>query len=335
MTAGSEIARIAGVSQSTVSRVLNGTANVKPETRARVLRALEEHTPNAIARAMRRGRTESIGVVVGGITNPYVPELLEALSTSATQRGLTLTLWNEHEESLPAAVAGVRGGVVDGLVLTSATTAHVPALQRLLDRGTPMVLMNRGVSFLDADQVTSDNAQIGRLAAQYLLRHGRRNIGLVIGPEDTQPVAERREAFLEELWSAGQIDVHRGAVVRGELAFSTGEQAAIKLLELKVDTVFCGNDIQAFGLISGLQALRTRVPDDVWVVGVDDLEMSAWSPFSLTTIRQQVASMADAAVDLLEARIADPTTPKQVRRLPGELVVRASTASADGSGLES
>jgi len=335
MVTSSEVARIAGVSQSTVSRVLNGSPLVRPETRKRVLLALEQHTPNANARAMRLGRTDAVGVVAAGVTNPYVPEILEALSVAAIRRGLTLTLWNEHDEALGAAVAGVLGGVVDGLVLTSATTANVPALQRLLDHNTPLVLMNRGLSFLAADQVTSDNSQIGRLAAQYLLRHGRTNIGLVVGPDDTQPVIERREALLDELWRTGGIDVPRRAIIHGSLTFATGERAAEELRRQGIDTICCGNDLQAFGVMSALEALDVRVPEEIWVTGVDDLEMASWRPFGLTTIRQQISGMADAALELLQRRIEDPSAEPRTVMLPGELVVRSSTAHATGEGLGS
>jgi len=305
--------------------VINGSPKVSESTRARVLAALEEHTPNANARAMRLGRTGAVGVVVSGITNPYVPEMLEALSGAAPGSGVTLTLWNEQGSDLANAVAGVRGGTVDGLILTSATTSNVAALQRLIDRGTPMVLMNRGLSFLDVDQVTSDNEQIGRLVARYVIKQGRKRIGLVVGPSDIEAVVERREGLLDELWVNGGLDVPRAAIVQGELTFGTGEAAAKALLDAGVDTICCGNDVQAMGAIAGVQAAGARVPEDVWVVGIDDLEMSTWRPFDLTTVRQQIHRMAESALSLLLARLEDPSAPVQKIRVPGELVVRGST----------
>ena len=328
MVTTTELARLAGVSQSTVSRVLTGNPHVSPGTRERVLRALETHFPEADPKVLAVNRTGNVGVATSDITNPYFPELLESLEENARARGLNLVLWNERDPSLPATTAGVRSGIVDGVLFTNATGASSAAIQRIVDRGTPCVLVNRGLHHLGVDQVTSDNAQIGRLAADYLLDHGRHSIGMVVGPEDTEAVVERRESFLQQLWDRAGVDVRRGAIHRGPPTFETGFAAAGELLEQGVDSIFCINDLLALGALAGLNRLGVRVPEDVWLVGVDGLPMAAWAGFDLTTIRQPLEEITRRAFELLRERIDESGERPRVETFPGELIVRGSTASA-------
>ncbi|WP_158253091.1 LacI family DNA-binding transcriptional regulator [Cryobacterium sp. Y62] len=323
-----DVARIAGVSQSTVSRVLNGGLGVKSSTREKVLGALESYTPNAQARAMRTKRTQTIGVVASDITNPYFPQLLEAIHAAASVRNLDIVLWNEHDPNAPIAIAGARSGIVDGVIVTSATTESSAILQ-LIERKIPTVLINRGLSTILCDQVVSDNIQIGRTAADYLRQSGIAEIGLVLGPNRLLAVVERHEAFIDRLWHLGEIEVPRRWTSRGELTFDAGYSAVRAMFAVKPypRALFCSNDVLGFGAVSALHSLGLSVSEDVWVIGVDGLAMSGWEVFDLTTIRQPVEEMAAQGLDLLTKRIDGDDSPFVDIRLQTELIVRGSTGN--------
>ena len=182
-TTSRDIARIAGVSQSTVSRVLQNRGNVEESTRQRVLKALEDtgYVPNLQARAMRMRRSGLVGVVTGRITNPFYPELLDGLARALAAADLRMALWTSDEPaSSTVAVQAIQGGAVDGLIFTTATP-YDPALRQAVSQRLPIVLVNRSISGLHCDQVTSDNVGGGRLVAEYFLAHGHADVAVVGG----------------------------------------------------------------------------------------------------------------------------------------------------------
>lgn len=329
MVTSRDVARVAGVSQTTVSRVLNGNANVSPATRERVLAALENYVPNAQARAMRTNRTRTIGVVATNITNPYFPQLVEALNAAAQRRDLRMLLWSDANASADAAVQGARMGLVDGICFASASGSN-EGVRALLGTRIPLVLVNRGVQPLITDQVTSNSEQIGSLVARYLLENGHRDIGIIGGPDDVMVISQRRQAFLLALARSG-ISVRDEWLHRGPLAYATGHEGAMRLFAEGAphpSAIFCGNDLIAFGAMGALRQLGIRVPDDVWVVGLDDLPMASWEVFDLTTVRQPVEEMAEHALEMLCRRIEGDTSEPEEVLLDVEFVVRGSTAHA-------
>jgi LacI family transcriptional regulator len=329
MTTSRDIARRAGVSQTTVSRVLNGSEKVSPATRERVLAALEGYRPNAQARAMRTQRTDSIGVVASQITNPYFPELLDSLYRTAETRGKRILLWNDPDPWARSAIDGARGGFVDGICYASAM-ADAPGVQSLVDLGIPLVLVNRGLEVPITDQVTSDSPEAGRMVARYFLDGGRRRPAIVMGDDGIHPVHQRRTTFLQSIADAGiEIPPRWRYTGPGPMTFDDGVAAATRLLseEDRPDAVFCGNDLMAFGFLSACRRAGVRVPEDIWVVGTDDLPMAAWEAFDLTTVRQPIADMAELAVDFLLERIEGLDVPLRDRQLPVSLVVRGSTGN--------
>ena len=169
MVTSRDIARLAGVSQATVSRVLQDSPRVSPETRRRVLQVLEEmnFAPDARARAMVTKRTGNVGVVVDDITNPFYPEVVEALGRTLDERGLRMMLWDAVGAGEQGAVEAIRQRLVDGVVFTTATSSST-ALANAAELGLPLVLFNRSVPDVDCDQVVSDNRAGGRLVADHL-----------------------------------------------------------------------------------------------------------------------------------------------------------------------
>ncbi|PLZ02870.1 LacI family transcriptional regulator [Burkholderia sp. WAC0059] len=324
-----DVAKVAGVSQSTVSRVLRDDPRVSGEARERVLRALAQtgYTVNAAARAFRTNRTGAIGVVVARLSNPVYPALLELIGARLTGLNQRMTVWNaEHGGDLQASQA-IRQGAVDGVILT-ATTAESAFVREVASSRVPVVLVNRTVENYPADQVSSDNLDGGRRAAEYLVKCGRRRIALIGGTQQASTIRERERGFRAALAEAG-IEL-RPSWYQPTQSFShaSGHEAVSRLLELASppDAVFCVNDVLALGAIDGARSAGMRVPSDLWVIGYDDIEPASWDAYDLTTVRQPLGEMVASAIDLLLARIADPARALESRCFRNELVIRRSTA---------
>ena len=327
MVTSRNVARAAGVSQATVSRVLQGSEKVSAATRERVLEAVIStgYSPNILARAMKTRRTGTIGVVVARITNPFYPEVLEALSVELAAAGQRMVLWTSEGPGDVSALEAIRAGMADGVVFTTVTAESMP-LQEALKRQAPLVMLNRSVEGLPCDQVTSDNVAGSRAIAEYMVAEGHRRLGFIGGPPRPSTSAERKRGFREGLASAG-IAWDETLCRYGDFSHADGRAVMRELLSLDdaPTAVFCVNDLTALGALDGARSLGRRVPEDIWVAGYDDIAMSAWDAFDLTTVRQPIPEMVAMAVRMLLERIADPSLPPRHHRFPSELVVRGST----------
>ena len=257
------IAALSGVSQTTVSRVLAGHPNVSDATRSRVLGVLAEtgYTPNAAAQAMRRRRSGMLGVVVGRVTNPFFPELAEALHREITRHGLLMNLWisdgGEDDAGERAALDAVGGG--DRRRRLHDGDGHVAVAARGARRAAPVVLLNRTLPGVAVDSVSSDNAGGAVALARHFLALGHRRIGLVAGPEGVSTSAERERGFLAALAEAGA----EALAVRGDFTHASGMRGIEELARSPggpPTAVFAINDVVAFGVIDGARRLGLDVP---------------------------------------------------------------------------
>lgn len=327
-----DIARELAISQSTVSRALRRDPRVAPATIARVLAAAERmhYTPNLAARSLITRRTSTIGVVVSDITNPFYPELVEILHNEFALVGYRTILLNERTDArLERYVADlVGGGAVDGLVYTSAVL-DAPLVGGSTER-LPVVLLNRSSDTADADTVVSDNVGGGRLAAELFLARGHRRIALVAGPGNASTARDRELGFAEQLAARGApLDPRLRRV--GQFSHESGYHWCLELLALdpRPTAIFAANDVVAFGVLDAARRLGVRVPEELSVIGFDDIDMARWEGFGLTTIRQPLAEMARAAAGLLLERIASETSTRTSTRVfPVEAVHRATLATA-------
>jgi LacI family transcriptional regulator len=324
-----DLARLAGVSQATVSRVLTNNPNVNAETRARVLQVLKDanYTPNALARAMKTGRTDTIGVFMTRVTSPFHAQLLDELGRVLSSLGLHMILWNIEHDREETVGEVLQQRLVDGFVLTSATyesKLHTMAV----DSGTPTVLLHRGIDGLDCDQVVGDNWQGAYDAGRYLVEAGHTDIGLVTLTHTGNTSRDRDLGFRAALADAG-VKIKPGNVVPVGVPHADGHAAAQKLLFRKKPptAIYTVTDLLAFGILDGARAVGARVPDDVWVVGFDNTDMAAWEAFDLTSVDQPVHAIVETGIDLLRRRIEDPDRPTEIVTLPCPLVVRGSTAN--------
>ena len=323
-----EVARLAGVSQATVSRVLRDDQRVRPATRERVLRVLAEtkYEPNAAARAIRGRRTGSIGVVVARLSYQLYPAMLEAVGAQLARLERRMIVWDaEHGGDQPA-VRALRQGIVDGVILTAAT-AESQFLREVHSPEAPVVLINRTVDSSPADQVSSDNSGGGERVSEYMLRCGRRRIALIGGIPRASTIRDREGGFRAGLARAGIALLPQYYRRSETFRHASGREAAIRLLELgsPPDAIFCVNDVLAAGATDGARHLGLKVPDDVWIVGYDDIELASWDAYDLTTVRQPMDEMITCGIELLLGRIAEPGRPAERRCFPNDLVIRGST----------
>ncbi|PZE77854.1 LacI family transcriptional regulator [Curtobacterium sp. MCBD17_013] len=323
-----DIARAAGVSQATVSRVLNGSPSVSDQTRERVLGAMRDvgYVPNAQAKAMRTARAGAIGIVTSEIQNPYLPYLLDELTRVAREMNVNVVVWNDDDPAMPLATAGVGAGTVDGVLFTAAKQQTL-GIDRLVERGVPVLLCNRADLESTADIVMTDHFGTGVRAAEFLLERGRSHIAAIFGPSDTFASPAREAGFRQALRAAG-VEIRAEQTTRGTTTYDTGNRAARELLAHGVpDAVFCSSDIIAYGAMDALRTAEVAVPERTWVLGIDGLPMSAWGAFDLTTFEQDITSIARASVQRLLDRIAGDTSEPVHTLVPARLVERGSTGA--------
>ena len=325
-----EVARKAGVSEATVSRVLNGRSGVSESTRTAVLTALDVLGYERPTK-LRGERARLVGLVLPELQNPIFPALAEVVTGSLAQRGFT-----------PALCARTIGGVseadyvemlldhqVSGVIFAGGSYALADASHdhylRLTDRGLPVVLVNAGVDELGFPRVSTDDAVAVEQAHGHLRSLGHERIGMVLGPEDHVP-SRRKLAAMEAAVSGGTT-----FVARSSFSMEGARAAATRLIEQGVTGIICASDVLALGTIRAARRLGRHVPDDVSVVGFDDSAFMTCTDPPLTTVRQPIETMGQAAVDLLVTQIEGAEVPTDELLFEPELVVRGSTGRAPTS----
>lgn len=330
MVTSRDVARMAGVSQATVSRSMSHSSNVAPATRERVLAAMDSlgYVPHAGATAMRTRRTNTIGVVVADLANPFYPEVLDELTRNIAGAGFRVVIWNTGGGSQDDALTAIRERAIDGVAFTTATEESAE-LRAAVERNSPIVLINRSVSGVDCDQVTSSNRIGGAAVADYLVGSGKMNVAFIGGATNASTSRERSEGFLGRMVELGH-PVPEELRFNGEYSYRLSAQITDGLLDRisRPEAIFCANDYMAFGALDSLRANGRSAPTDCWVIGYDDVDMAAWSSFDLTTIRQPSREMARTGAKLLLARIESPDRPTEHVEFPCHLIVRGSTALA-------
>jgi LacI family transcriptional regulator len=331
MATMNDVARVADVSIATVSHVINGTRFVSPERMERVHAAMQEldYTPDGTARSLRVGRTDTIGLVIPDNSNPFFAELARWVEEAGFDAGYTTILANSNERAYRQRryITTLLSKRVDGLIIAPSGADDQALIALLRKVRIPIVVVDRDGLLPVADVVLYDNAGGSGDVARHLLELGHTRIACVAGPADRTPT-ERLESFRRTLAEAGVV-VDDDAVVAADFHFAGGREATAKLLSAgrPFTALFAANDLMAAGAIRELLAHGLSVPDDVSVVGFDDAPLAEMISPALTTVRQPLQDMAETAVSLLLARVADPGGGTYVRRvLPTSLVVRDSTA---------
>lgn len=320
-----EIAQIAGVSLSTVSRALANSPRVKLETRQRIQKLAQEmgYLPNAIARGLATRRTFTLGVVAVDITDPFIAEFIQAIDQAALSSGFSVILSNcrgDPQREL-AAINTLRQRRVDGIIVPDPLVADT-SLSLLAEAGVPIVLFNQKQY---PYSICTDNVDGARQAVRHLLDLGHKRIAYM-GKSHREDSLERQTGYKQALLGVG-IFPDPALIVEADSSPGGGWHIFKQLLDLPAPptAVFCFDDLTAVGIISAAQSGGLRVPDHLSVVGFDDIGLSSYLAPPLTTIAQQVERISHLMVDMVSKLLEGHREPIQVT-LPGKLVVRATTA---------
>lgn len=329
----SDVAALAGVSLGTVSNVLNHPGKVAAATRERVERAMTMlgYVPNTVARSLKVGTTQSVGLIVSDLANSLFVDIAQGAEAGAAHGGLTLMIANsdaqvERESAYLAMFAQNR---VTGVLMTLNDAAHFGAVARLAPPGLPVVVLNFSAPRSQFCSVDVDNALGGYLATQHLIDCGRRRLAFVGGPVELQPVVERGKGFHRAVGERADVtseEITPDWINRSD-GWSVGVRLAERIAAGEIDGVFAASDLLAAGIVQALTAMsRVRIPDDVTIVGYDN-NQAAWdSPIPITTIAQPGEEVGRLGAMLLQDEAAEGDEHEHSAIvLPPRLVVRQSS----------
>jgi DNA-binding LacI/PurR family transcriptional regulator len=334
-----DIAKAAGVSHSTVSRALSDSPLVSDQTKARVQHLAQEmgYSPNTLARSLVTRQTYSVGVVVTTIADPFIAEVVQGIEATAHDHGYTVILCNSGAEPQReiAAVEMLRSKRVDGVIVTSSRVGalYLHHLERI---GVPIVLINNHneQSGRYTFTVTVDNCHGGHQATKHLIELGHRRIAYITAPADHSSDRDRMVGYSQALADEG-IESDPTLIIPGNGRAEGGERAleAVVALGSLPNAVFCYNDMTAIGLISAARRAGLAVPDDIAVVGFDDIPFASYSYPPLTTIAQPKIEMGQLAMKMALSLMAMDTENDEKEELAnivvqGKLIVRASTVGS-------
>lgn len=328
-----DIAAHAGVSEATVSRVLNGKPGVATSTRQAVLTALDVLGYERPTR-LRERSAGLVGLVVPELENPIFPAFAQVIETVLAQHGYTPVLCTQtpggvtEDEYVDLLLERGVAGIIFVSGLHADTQANPDRYLRLRDRGLPIVLINGYVEGVDAPFISNDDAASMELAVGHLVSLGHTRIGLAVGPERYLPVIRKIEGFELSLRTLLKVDDPRELVECSLFSVEGGRAAASRLLDKGCTAIVCGSDMMALGAIRAVRARGCDVPADVSVVGYDDSPLIAFTDPPLTTVRQAVPAMGMAAVRALIDEISGTPAPRDEFVFRPELVVRSSTGPA-------
>ena len=325
-----EIAKRANVSTATVSRTLNQSGTVRPETARKVWRVAAElnYYPNSHARALVSGRSRLLGLIVSDITNLFFPELVHSFEGLATQQGydLILTSTGYQTARMVGCVRRMLERKVDGVAIMT-SEMDLGLIKELARRGVPMVFMDVGRVGPRMSHVLVDYAHGIRQAVDHVLALGHKRVAFITGPLDLHSARTRRQAFLDGLRKHG-IRADPKLIREGTHTAEGGQHAMTFLLRgpKRPTAVICSNDWTAIGALHAIDAAGLRVPDDLSVVGFDDIPLARYTSPPLTSVRMSAGDVGSTAFDALFRLIGGERLEGDIYQVPTTLVVRASTA---------
>jgi len=330
-----EVARRAGVSVATVSRVYNHSHRVREETRVRVRHTAQRlgYSPHGAARSLVTNRTHTIGVLLPDLYGEFFSELIRGIDQTAQARGYHVLLSSARSqvESLEPALRSMRGRV-DGLILMT-PDLDAAAAGRSLPAGFPVVLLNGPPSDAACDSFGIANFDGARSMVRHLASLGHRRIAIICGAEQNFDAAERLRGYRTALVELG-LDRDPGLELPGDFSEAAGHAAARRMLErdLRPSAVFAANDGMAIGALSAFRDAGLRVPDDIAVAGFDDIPMARYVEPALSSVRVDISELGKNATDRLLDALGEPAPRTlQHQTLPTTLVVRRSCGAPGGA----
>ena len=321
-----EVAAKAGVSRSAVSRTFTEGASVSLKTRKKVEKAANElgYSPNALASSLTTGRTKLIGLISNNFHNPLFLEVFDLFTRSLQDRGLRPLLVNLSDETDPGnSLRMLRQYSVDGAIVASSTLS--PEFSKAFrDARIPVVhSFGRFANAPYVHVVGIDNVECGRMAARTLIARGYRRIAFMGGPREATSTIDRRAGFLEVAKATKDIEVSESYATA--YSFSAGRTEMQRLLKLdRAEAYFCGDDVLSIGALSAIESANLRVPEDIGVIGLNDMEMARWENINLTTIRQPISQIISSSIELVMAALDDPERHPEARLFACEIVERGT-----------
>jgi len=332
-----EVAKLAGVSQSAVSRVFTPGASASKKTNEKVLSAASElgYRPNILARSLITGKSRIIGLVVSHLDNYFYPEALELLSNALQKKGYHVLVFMASKTSgnIDDVLDEILDYQVDAIILASIAMSSNLA-NRCVAAGVPVMLFNRGQDDDRFSTVTSDNFLGGQKVARFLIAGGHKRIGYIAGWEGASTQHDREAGFIEELKQHGSSLYAREV---GNFNQDEARQATRKMFSKKEipDAVFVASDDMAFAVMDVIRfELGLKIPEQVSVVGYDDVPVSSWPAYDLTTVRQPANRMVAETVSIILECIENPETKPLRIEIDGPLILRGSAKISDKSNKE-
>ena len=332
-----DIAKYARVSKSTVSRILNDKGKFSKDTIDKVLQVVKKlnYSPSMVARSLRNRRTKTVGLLLPNIANPFFPAILKGVECVASENGYVVVLCDSDErkekESLYFQIFENRW--VDGIIFSGITgdEEEQKYIRTIHEKGTPVVLIDREIEGYFTNVVMIDNKRAAFDATTHLLELGHKKIGHIAGLQNIKVFVKRLEGYKEALAEYG-IDFDPTLMEEGDLSIESGSCAVRQLLKKKVTftAIFAGTDLMAIGCIKELQKNGLRVPQDVSIVGFDNISLASLVTPSLTTVAQPTYEIGAEAMNLLIKSIEKKGALKNKIILPTELVIRESAGPPKG-----
>jgi DNA-binding LacI/PurR family transcriptional regulator len=332
----SELAKRLGLSQSTVSRAYTATASIHPDTKARVMKVANSlgYQPNIIARSLITRQTNIVAVVVTNLADPFHPLVLDQLAQRIQSSGRQVLLFvvptGKHVDDVLPSLLQYK---VDAIIITSATVSSRMAMA-CEAQGTPVVLFNRYVPGLKAAAICCNNIAGGRTVADYFRSSGHRRPAFIAGDPDVSTNLDREKGFVTRWLEHGvELDAKE---IGGDFSYQAGYDAARRLVGRRQlpDCIFFASDVMAIGGIDAIRAAKLRVPEDISIIGFDDVPLDAWPDYQLTTIRHPFAQRVELTGEVLgfeTPKIKQP--PHKIRFIEGTLVERETVANRARASL--
>jgi len=321
-----DVAKKIGVSQSAVSRVFTPGASVSNEMEGRVLKAANElgYRPNMLARSLNTGKSRIIGLVVSYLDNQFYPNVLESLSSKLQESGYHILIFiaSNGTKNLDQVLNEILDYQVDGIIMASVELSSVIS-KKIDSAGIPVILLNRSLDNMRFSSVTSNNYNGGKQIANFLIKGGHRKISHIAGNEKASTQRDRETGFIDGLKETG-VDLFSREV--GNFVLDEASSATRKMFSSKnsPDAVFVANDHMAFAVMDVLRIeLGLKIPEDVSVIGYDDVKISSWPSYDLTTVRQPINNMVDRTISLLISQLEGNIPAKHIE-VDAELIVRSS-----------
>jgi LacI family transcriptional regulator len=325
-----DIARLSGVSRSTVSRVINDEPNVREGTRQKVLDVIHDinFQPNLAARGLAVGKTGVIGLLIPTtvaaiFTEPFFPLLIQGVSTACNACDYSMMLWLAEPEYERRTITRILySGLVDGVIVSSAQINDT-IIQSLADNNVPFVLIGRHPTIEHYSYVDVDNRVSAYQAVMHLLRLGRQRVAMITGPQNTVPGIERYKGYQDALRERS-LHLDPDLIIMGDFTEACGYAGMQRLLPHRPDAVFAASDAMALGVIRAAREAGLQLPQDLAVIGFDDIPQASQAMPTLTTIRQTIQRLGTTAAETLIDMIETSAEPPRHLILPTELIIRES-----------